>query len=522
MSELQAYNGQDTIATFRLWQKLQPKLESEPHARQTYELSQKLQAPLLFAMMKGILVDQAQATTFRTQFKTECDKIEHTLDRITRQLRMGCINFGSSHQLRWMFECLEAQLPAPSNYKTKAETSVDSGALEKLKLSEPDLGPVIDLILGWRNRTKMLQVLNPRLLNKNSRMHTFYKVFGTDTGRLSSSQDMFSHKAKKIASGMNMQNVKRDENEAKVGHASIRSMFVADPGKKFLSIDLERADSWIVALETFAATGNRDYLDACASSDLHTSVSKLIWPNLGWTDDENKNIKIAKGFFYRQYNYRFMAKKLQHGSNYLGKARTLAIQMKIPTKLAETAQQAYFKSFPAIRGWQHLKARELQTKGVLTNILGRRRKFHSRLDSDQTLRKAIAFLGQSGTAEVINRAVLRMWACQIQMPQFELEFLGQVHDSTLHQYNATQELEVLDLARTAMKIPISVTSPQGLNVVASIPLEIKVGWNWAEHSPSNPDGLVTLEQGTIDDRQRLNPSVAPKLGFLGRRLSSVY
>lgn len=522
MSNLQLYNAKDTIATLRLWRKIEAKLQSNPAAQTTYQIAQALQAPLLYAMFRGVLVDQAQASSLRTQFQEECKHLEWALDRITRKLKMGCINMASSHQLRWLFACLNANLPAPSNYKTKAKTSVDAGALEKVRIAEPDLAPIIDIVLAWRDRAKMNAVLNPSLLSKDGRMHTFYKVFGTDTGRLASSQDMFSFKRKKIRSGMNMQNIKRDEDESKVGHASIRSMFIADPGMKFANIDLDRADSWIVALEVFAATGNRKYLDACASFDLHTYVSRLVWPDLAWTGNPEMDIEIAEGFFYRQYDYRFMSKKLQHGSNYLGKARTLAIQMKIPTALAEAGQHAYFKAFPAIRKWQHLKARELQTEGVLTNILGRRRTFHGRLDSDQTLRKAIAFLGQSGTAEVINRALLRLWAIQVQMPDLGLEFLAQVHDSILFQYPADLEQEALETALKVMSIPITVTAPNGQTVTASIPLGAKVGWNWANHSASNPDGLVKFKPGKTDDRKRTRWPKTGSQSQLTRRLSSVY
>jgi hypothetical protein len=322
---------------------------------------------------------------------------------------------------------------------------------------------------------------------------------------------------------MNMQNIKQDEDESKTGHASIRSMFVADDGYKSFNIDLERADSWAVALEVFKATGDRKYLDACSAGDMHTYVSKLVWPDLGWTGDEEADTKIAKQYFYRQHSYRFMSKKLQHGGNYLGKPRTLAIQMKIPVALAQAGHDSYFGEFPAIPTWHAIKKKELQTTGSLTNLFGRKRNFHGRLDADSTLREAIAYLGQSVTAEVINRAFLRLWAIQCQMPWYDLQLLAQVHDSMFGQYLAQfDQAEVIPLLTHVMQIPITVTSPQGKTITVCIPLEASTGWNWAGHSPANPDGQIKFKPGKLDDRQRQRPAPQTQLRLMDRRLSSLY
>jgi len=88
------------------------------------------------------------------------------------------------------------------------------------------------------------------------------------------------------------------------------------------------------------------------------------------------------------------------------------------------------------------------------------------------------------------------------MPDLGLEFLAQVHDSVLLQYPETNEAEVLDTALQVMKVPINVTSYQGRKLRASIPLEAAVGWNWAGHSPHNPDGLVKIKPGATDGRTR--------------------
>lgn len=512
MSTLQRYNGLDTIATFQVWQALRPKLTGA--AAQTYALSMALHGPALFAMLRGILVDVETVTDLRETFQTETALLEAKLDHITRGLRLGVVNLGSTAQVIWLLESLGAEIPLVRRKDGSRTPGVGREELEQLAKADPELAPICNIILAWRDKIKMLQVLQPELYDADNRMRTTYKICGTETDRFSSSKNA-------LWTGMNMQNIKRDE---KVDRASIRAIFIADPGCKFANIDLERADSWAVGLEVFRSTGDTSYLDACESFDLHTTVSRLTWPDLGWRgpNDPEHDLALAKQFFYRQYDYRFMAKKMGHGTNYLGKARTLAVQMKIPTKLAQDAQDAYLEAFPGIRKWHAIRARELQTTGALSNLFGRLRRFHSRLTDDSTLREAIAFLGQSVTAGVINRAILNLWHLQTRYPDLKIEFLAQVHDSVLIQYPQHLEDEILPLLRAAMEVPITVTSPAGVTITKSIPIELAVGWNWSGLSKPNPDGLTKLKEGQSDERirRREPPNTKPRL--MDRRISSLH
>lgn len=506
MTLLQRYNCLDTIATFRLWEAVSKTASKE--ALDIYSISKDLSAPLLFAMLKGIRLDLEVMTDLHTQFSTECKILEDLLDDITLPLGMDVINLHSPVQVKWLFSCLGEDLD-----------SSDREALEQVAKADLDLAPICNLILAWRDRAKMLTVLGPALVDADGRMRTFYKVAGTKTDRLSSSKNA-------LWTGMNMQNIKRDEKADKVHRASIRSIFVADPGTIFLNVDLERADAWAVALEVLQSTGDRTYLDAVQSFDLHTTVSRLIWPSLPWPEDPVGQIKIAKQFFYRQYDYRFMAKKAGHGSNYLGQPRTLAIQMKIPTRLAQEAQDAYFAAFPGIRPWHLIKSKELQTTGRLTNLFGRTRAFHGRLDSMATLREAIAYLGQSVTAGSINRSLLQAWHLQCSRPDLGIEFLAQVHDSLLFQIPEDRAATTIPILLETLKVPISVTDPTTSKTESyTIPLEASTGWNWSSHSDLNPDGLLPLEDTCDPFANRLGRTRIPptqELGFMDRRISSIH
>lgn len=514
MSLLQEYNGRDCIATFQLWQVMQQKLADDggpgsntSPAQEAYDESMALSSPMLYAMLRGIRVDPNVFQSLKAQFDRECRALEAQLDSVTKPLLNAVINIGSSDQVQWMFGCLNAEID-----------SSDTEHLEQLAKGDPAMAPLCNIILEWRDRNKMLSsVLKDDLIDADGRVRTTYKVGGTVTRRLSSSKNA-------LWTGMNMQNIKRDQDESKTGHASIRSMFIADPGFTLLNIDLERADSWAVALEVYQFTGDRSYLDACSGADLHTTVSQLVWPNLGWTGNPSKDKEIAEGFFYRQYDYRFMSKKAGHGSNYLGSAWALAMQMKVPLKLVQAFQHAYFQTFQGIQKWHRIKARELQTTACLTNLLGIRRRFHSRLDSDSTLKEAIAYLGQSVTAEVINRGIIALWALMCRRPDLNIQFLAQVHDSALIQIPEENLYEAIPLIKACFRIPLSATWEEE-TITAYMPLEVKVGWNWAGLQKDragrvyNVDGIVKLKEGQRDTRTRTKAPFAPVLRVMDKRLS---
>lgn len=94
----------------------------------------------------------------------------------------------------------------------------------------------------------------------------------------------------------------------------LRHVFIADPGMKLAYIDLEQAESRVVGLLAWLLTGQDNYLQACLNGDLHTTVCKMVWKNLGWTGDLSIDKKeIAEQKYYREYSYRDLAKRGGHG-----------------------------------------------------------------------------------------------------------------------------------------------------------------------------------------------------------------
>jgi DNA polymerase I-like protein with 3'-5' exonuclease and polymerase domains len=167
-------------------------------------------------------------------------------------------------------------------------------------------------------------------------------------------------------------------------------------------------------------------------------------------------------------------------------------------------QRDYFGAYPCIPRFHRWVAQEIQTKQYLETFFGRGRHFFGRPNDDTTLREAIAYCGQSPTADRLNLAMLNIWK---EMGTV-VRLTAQVHDAVYFQYRV--EDGESDIIKRALElIQIHMVSPSGRSY--TIPGEAKVGWNWGNaHNPAkplgpnnefNPNGLVKWKGH--DNRTRL-------------------
>jgi DNA polymerase I-like protein with 3'-5' exonuclease and polymerase domains len=278
----------------------------------------------------------------------------------------------------------------------------------------------------------------------------------------------------------------------------MREMFVADPGMKLAYLDLEQAESKVVAL----ISGDPRYIEACSAGDLHTYVCKLVWPNLPWANEPKADKAVAEQIFYRHFTYRDMAKRGGHAKNYYAKNPTIAHHLKLSRQVAEDFGSGYYRAFPGIPAWHMRVAQRLASKHELTTILGRQRFFFGRWTDDSTIRKAIAFEPQSVVGEILNLGLYRIWRSLDRVFGGPVEILGQIHDAVLLQYPEELELEILPQALGLMRV--QVPTPSG---ILDIPTEASVGWNWRKKTKGrdgqiiNPWGLQKFD-GTPERRSR--------------------
>jgi DNA polymerase-1 len=331
-------------------------------------------------------------------------------------------------------------------------------------------------MIELREMGKRLQVIQTKI-DHDGRIRTSYNIAGTTTGRFSSSFSEFG-------TGGNLQNIEE----------ALRTMFIADTGMKMANFDAEQGESRVVGAIEWNLFKRGNYLDACEREDLHTTVARLCWPELPWTGNIRRDRDIAERPYYRDYSYRFMCKKLGHGSNYGGKAETLGDQSKIDPRVVMEFQSKYFKLFPAHQMWHSWVEHQIRANQKLLSLSGRLRHFLGRVDSPDVLRDAIAYDPQCSLSDIVKQGLLQVHSAYI------CELLMDNHDAILLQYPEEKEDEIIPkiLGLLHHELPLQ------HNRTLTIPYGCQTGWNWGKFSKDNPNGLKEYKP---NDQRARTPEV---------------
>lgn len=452
----QVYNGLDICVTLDVFHELIQQLDDTTSA--TYDFSRALQGPVLDMRCRGILVDQARRLDTIDELSAKADIIEAQLERIIFEgVGLATFNWRSSADLRHLFY----EVFGLPHERKKGALTTDRNARDKLSVY-PIATQICAHINILADIEKKISVLRQDIDNDN-RFRTSYNIAGTNTGRFSSSASEFD-------TGGNMQNVEE----------KLRAIFIADPGMKFAKFDTKSGESYCVGAIEWNLFRDGKYLDAVETGDIHTAVARLCWPNLGWTGNLSHDKKLAETPYYRHYTYRFMCKKLGHGSNYGGFPTTLAEQSHLPVPVVEAFQPVYFRAFPAHQQWQAWVGEQVRTVGYLTNLTGRKRYFFGRRSDPDTLRAAIAYDPQGSLADIVNRTMLRLWRAGYTIVQHE-------HDALTFMYPEEQEPEIIPKLLTELITPVALADGRELR----IPWDAQVGWNKGKYDEQdNPNGLI--------------------------------
>ncbi len=510
------YNGLDCCVTLEIRDQLLPLLDNVTAG--TYNFSRALQAPILEMTMRGIRVDQEKRLEVLMSYKDQIARLDDQLTRIVAEgIGFTQALLPSKGESRWwrspaqlktlLYDVMKLPPVRKRNAKGLYAPTTDRDALEKLE-NYYVAGPIVAHLLALRDIDKKRSFLETGI-DPDGRIRSNFNIAGTNTGRLASSLSDFG-------TGTNLQNVDRE----------LRSVFVADPGWKFVNVDLEQGDArnvgaicWELFVDELGEEFAGSYLNACESGDLHTYNSRLIWPEKSWTGDLRKDREIAEVLFYRQDSFRQMSKKGGHGTNYFGQPPTMAKHLKVERTLIQDFQKRYFGVYPVIgvydpskndpNGtqpcWHNHVRTILRTEHSITTMLGRRRRFFGRYFDDSTLREAIAYEPQSMTADEIDGGLIKVWAANRVVP------LVQVHDSMLYMVREEEEAEIVPWLIDTMKTTIHLKHDRDF----SVPVEAKTGWNWGDYDEvKNVDGIKKWKGSDSRSRQRV-PGKSFLSGLLG-------
>ena len=356
------------------------------------------------------------------------------------------INPSSPKQLK---ELLYDELEIPQKYhKSTGRVTTDERALEAISSKHPEHRKLINSILVYRQKQKLLSTFLTSKLTKKGNdfvIKTSYQTAGTTSGRISSSKTVFNE-------GGNLQQIPKDE---------IRRMFVPRTKEKVLiKTDLSQAEfrvvAWLARIERII----RKYTDD-PFFDVHT------W-NAGTNIYHVDLDKVTK-------DMRNAAKAVVHGGNYgLGARTAVDISQKWGIDISyhemKQALDAYHRAMPEIMYWWKEVQDELKRTRTLRTPFGRIRRFYGRLD-ESTFRSAYSYLPQSTVGDVINRAI---GLAEYVLPRGNYPVL-QVHDEIVWEVEQDKVRDVSVIIKNLMEYPLHF---EGVSEPLIIPVEMTIGTNW--------------------------------------------
>lgn len=498
-----AYNALDCTGTLEICQNLRAELT--PATALVYGFERALQSPAMSMMRRGVRIDRIKRDDMIKDAKKELRHADKQIQPMVAEAWDGteletgicpenlgrhhkwprgvpdgeraCERCGARRVKRTDFNANSADATYHLLYERlgmdpltnkQGRESTDDDVLQRLASQYPEHAKLIEQILVVRDKKKQLGSLLAKL-SPHGRYMSSFNVGTAWTGRFSSSKNPFGL-------GGNLQNVAPKH----------RAMFIADPGMVLGYADYMQGESNLVA----HLSGDTKYIEAHALGDVHTYVTRYVWPDLPWTGDLKKDKKIAKvnppWDKAEGHDYRFQCKRIQHGSNYGLTPYGISMIAKIPLDAAKRAYENYMSEFDMIPAWQEWVRGEINERRALVNPFGRTVSLLGRPWDKHTWRQGLAFLPQSALADLDDLAMYRVW---LELEESGVLLLAQVHDALLHEFPVGR----LDLERELIKrmlIPVPVRDFRGTTRIMTIGVESAVGRNWGHKSDANPQGIA--------------------------------
>jgi uracil-DNA glycosylase len=419
--------------------------------------------PVLQAMQRGVRIDKRR----RDELILEVQDAIAKRQQLLRDILGHELNPDSPKQMHTLFYD-DLKCPVQMTRAAKgvpARPTLNDDALQKLVKIDPLLKPIVNSISDCRTLGKFLSNFLCRPLSEDGRMRCSYNIGGSASGksapktyRLSSSEDAFG-------SGTNLQTIPSEKSKS-IGKAAarggidilgdpyqfpnIREIFIPDPGCVWIDLDLDRADLFVVAYEA----EDKQLKEAMnLGVDIHMVnayvLSNQILPPLEeLIEGHPRYVEHRKPIEHQ----RQFAKVFVHGTDYGGKARTMAIHTGRSIAEVERAQKLWFGTHPGIERWHARVMDQVTKRRFVENKFGYRWYIFDRLDGVAS--EAIAWGPQSTVSIVINKIWERIYR---ELP--EVNVLMQVHDSLCLQMPAGRVSELLPKLKELAKVIVPYDDP---------------------------------------------------------------
>lgn len=339
MELLFPYQAYDISKTHILMTELRMLVEGDENSKKLYyDVLIPASEFLTKVEMKGLSLDTQRVEENDQTLLVKLQEVEEKIQVYARK-HIGCdINIGSWQQLqRLLYDKMKL---GPVGGSTDEEALI--------KIQRKFDHPIAGYLLTWRKIAKQRNtyvkpavdrwVKNrfvPGWRGADGRVHCTYKLHGTTTGRLASSDP-------------NMQNIPRD--------AVIRGQFVASPGKTLVECDLNQAELRCLALMSGDPTLLQIYTDPKSPSIHHlTSVAMF-----GEVYDDDQKMR---------------AKAVNFGIVYGRSAPSLAEEFDISVREAEEYIRIWLSRYPVAAKFIENCRRKPHDQRTLINNFGRKKRW---------------------------------------------------------------------------------------------------------------------------------------------------
>ncbi len=346
-------------------------------------------------------------------------------------------NIGSPSQLAdVLFN--DMKLPTEGIKKGKTGYSTAASELDKLRASHP----IIDMITQFREVTKLKNTYIdtlPKLVDKNSRLHTNFALTIAQTGRLSSNDP-------------NLQNIPVRTELGK----RIRTAFVAGEGNVLIGADYSQFELRLASV----LADDKEMIDAFnRGADIHTITAAEVY--------DRKPEEVTKSM-------RRDAKVINFGILYGLSTHGLVAATGMTYDQAKTFIEKYFETRPKLKNYIESVREKAKADGYVETILGRRRptpdiKSSNFMVREAAMRAAVNMPFQGSAADIMKKAMIDV---QKKLDGTKAKMLLQIHDSVLVECPEEDADKIAGVIKKAMeetiKLPVELT------------VETDIGKNWGE------------------------------------------
>lgn len=280
----------------------------------------------------GNKLNEAHKTLSKVASK-HWDPLLYSRDTGAKSIPKDGFNMKSPKQLKWLLEKV-------LHYKLQSTDAATLDSLEEMlnngSMKNAEAQELISGIMTVRKYSKQMDTYVKGILNvicDDSRVRGTYKLYGTETGRLSSANP-------------NMQNIPRDK--------SIKNLFVAKTGYKLLQLDYSQAELRVLAMLSGDPWLTQVYVDG---KDMHDAIARdMFGPD--FTKEE-----------------RVMAKTINFGIAYGRGPGSLAATFGLTMTEAKNLIEKWYAPMPKVKAYIEGRRKMPTNNEECVTIFGRERHF---------------------------------------------------------------------------------------------------------------------------------------------------